>query len=201
MLYWAQYGHCPINKLQLYNINNNIWRVFFVLFMCSNVRLTDDGPVSSFQGRSSSASAFRVSLQAIDGMTASLPASVTVYPNSHSTPGHVDPSYAWGFIIEVVSARSIVYFTNGLIILRDLSIISEMVSFVHGVASIICTYKDASIVGKWCAVIRNEPLYRPWASLASEARFQICMSPKPLGHRNTRQFIGSTTYMYFLQWG
>ena len=34
----------------------------------SNVRLTDDGPFSSFQGRSSSASSFNVSLlQAIDG--------------------------------------------------------------------------------------------------------------------------------------
>ena len=126
---------------------------------------------------------------------------VTVYPNSHSTPRHVDPSYAWGFIIEVVSSRSIVYFANGLIILRDLSILWEMVSFVHGVASIIFTYKDASIVGKGCAVIRNEPLYRPWASVASEARFQSSMSPKLLGHWTTRQFMGNTTYMYFLRCG
>ena len=35
----------------------------------SNVRLIDDGPLSSFQGRSSSASSFHASLlQAIDGM-------------------------------------------------------------------------------------------------------------------------------------
>ena len=35
----------------------------------SNVRLIDDGPLSSFQGRSSSASSFHASLlQAIDGV-------------------------------------------------------------------------------------------------------------------------------------
>ena len=31
---------------------------------------------------------------------------------------------------------------------------------------------------------------------------KVCKgSPKPLGHRATRQFIGILTYMYFLPWG
>ena len=43
---------------------------------CSNVRLIDDGPLSSFQGRSSSASAFITSLlQAINGVI-----SLALYP-------------------------------------------------------------------------------------------------------------------------
>ena len=38
-------------------------------FQCSSVRLTDDGPLSSFEGRSSSASSFHASLlQAISGV-------------------------------------------------------------------------------------------------------------------------------------
>ena len=51
----------------------------------SNVRLTDDGPLLSFQRRSSSASSFRASLlQAIDGVT-----SLALFPqvvSSSSTP-------------------------------------------------------------------------------------------------------------------
>ena len=42
---------------------------WFCLWNGPNVRLIDDGPLSSFQGRSSSASSFRASLlQAIDGV-------------------------------------------------------------------------------------------------------------------------------------
>ena len=39
------------------------------MYVCVCIRLMDDGPLSSFQGRSSSASSFNASLlQAIDGV-------------------------------------------------------------------------------------------------------------------------------------
>ena len=81
-----------------------------------------------------------------------------------------------GFVVEVVSPRSILHFTNRLRTFRELSILWAMVSFVHGVVNLthmellplytwscypythgvvtlIHTYKDAPLVGKGCAVI------------------------------------------------
>ena len=42
-----------------------------------------------------------------------------------------------GFVIEVVSPRSILHFTNGLGTFRDRSILRAMVSFVHRVVTLI----------------------------------------------------------------
>ena len=61
-----------------------------------------------------------------------------------------------------------------------------MVSFVHGVVTVFNTYRAATLVGEGCAVIRKELLF--------QGRFQICLSPEPLGHRVARQFIGNITY-------
>lgn len=55
-------------------------------------------------------------------------------------------------LFEPLFLSFIVYFTDGLSMLRGLSILWTMVFFMHGVVTLIHTYKDALLVGKGCVL-------------------------------------------------
>jgi len=69
----------------------------------------------------------------------------SIYPNSHSASTHGGPLSDWVFIIDVFSTRSMLYVTDALRTLRDLSILSAKGTFLHGIVPLIHTYKDASL--------------------------------------------------------
>ena len=49
-----------------------------------------------------------------------------------------------------------------------------MVSFVHGVVTLIHTYKDALLVGKGSVVVQKQPLFSPQVSVEFTFRYCDC---------------------------